>query len=237
MRNTGREPVVVGDRVSAAGILVEDGTAHRLLLRGEGLYHELVGETDFFALPVSDLTGAQPSGMVTVHGVWTGEAIVDAVASEGGRGVRSFPRLEGTSFPDVDGVSDRSEILRPEVHEACDAIRGDALVALLAARGPRGWFGLASAVDVDAVREVLAPLLGSHLHVVASAWTREEVEQAENAAIATEPEPYTFGMGWDIDGRFRALVLVHHVSPALASVVARFPDEILHVEAWLRRSE
>lgn len=236
MRDSNIEPVVAGDRVVAAGVLVEEGSSHRLLLRGEGLYGELVGETDAFALPVSGLAGPQPSGMVTVRGVWTGEAVVDATVAEGGRGVESCARLDKMSFPEVGGVPTRSEILRGDVLEACDALRGDALVAFLAARGPQGWFGLASAVDVAAVRDALEPLLGPYLHVVPSAWTLDQVNEAESAAIETAPEPYAFGIGWDDEGRFRSQVLVHHVSPELASVVARFPHDILHVAAWVRRA-
>ncbi|MDQ1135778.1 hypothetical protein QE410_000577 [Microbacterium sp. SORGH_AS 1204] len=236
MHDARQQAVVVGDRVVAAGLLVEDGASHRLLLRGEGLYAELLGETDAFALPVSGLTGPQPSGMVTVRGVWTGEAVVDAVVAEGGRGVASYARLDKMSFPEVSGVSTRSEILRGDVLKACDALRGDALVAFLAARGPRGWFGLASAVDVAAVRDALEPLLGPYLHVVPSTWTLDQVNEAESAAIETAPEPYAFGIGWDDEGRFRSQVLVHHVSPELASVVARFPYDILHVAAWVRRA-
>lgn len=235
MHNAEVEAVRVGDRVSAAGVLREGESSRLLLMRGEGVYGELFNETDFFAMPVEGLTGVQPDGMVSVRGVWTGRAIVDADATDGGRGVALFPQISRSSFPDVDGADDRSEILRSEVHEACDGIRDGALVALLAARSEKGWYGLASAVDVETVRAALEPLLGTRLHVVPSAWSRDHVDQAQTAASEVV-EPFQSGTGWDADGRFRAHMLVHHITPELAAVVNRFPAEILHVEAWMKRA-
>lgn len=237
MQNIDLEPLRVGDRVCATGVLREDGSSHRLLLRGEGIYGELFNATDDLTTPVIGLTGAPLGGMVTVRGVWTGEAIVEAVASEGGRGVSIFARLDESRFAGVEGVGTRSEILRPEVLDACDGIRGGALVQFLALRGPRGWFGLASALDVAAVRTVLGPLLGAHLHVVRSEWSLTDVYEAQDAASVVTDDIYESGAGWDADGRFRAHMLVHHISPELAAAVKRFPAEILHVEAWLTHAE
>lgn len=235
MPNIDLTPVVIGDRVSAAGILREDGSSHRLLMRGEGLYGELFNTSDEFATPVIGLTGPTTGDMVTVHGVWTGEAIVDGVVAEGGRGVATFTLLDEGRFADVGGVEHRSEILRAEVLDACDGIRGGALVQFLALRGPRGWFGLASAQDVSAVQSILGPLLGEHLEVVPSDWSLEDVYDAQSAASAVT-EIYESSAGWDADGRFRAQMLVHHISPELTVVAQRLPAEILHVEAWLKRA-
>ncbi|MDQ1084875.1 MULTISPECIES: hypothetical protein [Microbacterium] len=230
-------PVDVGDRVTATGLLRRDGSSYCLVMRGEGVYGEFFNAADDFAvLPVDGLIGAQQSGMVTVRGVWTGEGISEAIATRGGRGVAPFDGLREDRFADVDGVRDRSAILRREVLDACDMMRGGALVAFLAARGQRGWFGLASAVDVTAVRARLEPLLGRHLHVVRSEWSLDQVHLAEDQALASEPDPYEFGTGWDADGRFRARVLVRRISPRLASVVNRFPADILHVEAWVKHA-
>lgn len=233
MGNVDLQPVRVGDRVSAAGILREDGSSHRLLMRGEGVYGELFNATDYFVMPVRGLTGAQPDGVVTVRGVWTGEAIIDGNATDGGRGVALFSQITRRSFPDVAGVADRSEILRREVQEACGTIHDGALVASLAARSEKGWFLLAAAVDVEAVRAALEPVLGPHLLVVPSAWSRDQVREAEDAASAVT-EAFQSGVGWDTDGRFRAHILVHHISPELAAAVKRYPAEIVHVEAWLQ---
>lgn len=230
------EPVLAGDRVVATGILREDEFSRRLLLRGEGVYGELFDQTDSFGIPVDGPRSASVDRMVTVRGVWTGEAIVDADVTDGGRGVALFPQITQGSFPDVDGVPDRAEILRSDVQDACDTIRNGALVAFLAARDEKGWFGLASAVDVEAVRTTLEPLLGTHLHVVPSSWSSDQICEAQDAAsAAAAAEIFESGAGWDADGRFRAHMLVHHITPALAVALEPFPAELMHVEAWLTR--
>lgn len=234
MQNNEGEPVLVGDRVVAVGALRRSGSSHLLLLRGEDVYGELFNTTDSVTTPVEGLTGAQPDGTVTVRGVWTGDAIVDAEAGRGGRGVALPPQIDRRSFPDVDGVPDRAQILRTEVHDACEAVRDGALVALLAARSERGWFGLASAVDVEAVRAALEPVLGPYLHVVPRAWSSTQVWEAQEATSAVT-EPLEAGAGWSADGRFRAHMLVHHISPRLAAEVKRHPPGIVHVESWVKR--
>lgn len=236
MHNVEMEPVLVGDRVVATGVLREDGSSRRLLMRGEGVYGELFNATDSFAIPVEGMTGARHDGMVTVRGVWTGEAIVDVDVTDGGRGVALFPQITRKSFPDVDGAPTRAEILHTEVQDACDSIRGGALVASLAARSEKGWYLLASAIDVEVVQATLEPLVGTHLHVVPSSWSHAQIWEAEAAASAVT-EPFQSGVGWDADGRFRAHMLVHHISPALTAALQPFPAGIMHVEAWLKRPE
>lgn len=236
MENVGSEALMVGDRASAAGLLVEDGPAHRLIVRGEGRYGEFFNAREHAALPVRGLVSPLLSRMVTVRGTWTGDAIVDADATDGGRGIEPPPRLEPTRLAEVDGTNDRSDILRDDVLTACETIRGGALVAFVAERGPRGWFGLASAVDTSRVQEVLGGLLGTHLHIVPNPWSLDEIDAAQDAALE-KVEPFQFGYFWDDDGHFRAEMVVQHVSPALASVREDLPVGILHVATWLRREE
>jgi len=222
--------------VVATGILREDEFSRRLLLRGEGVYGKLFHGTDSFAIPVDGPASASADGMVTVRGIWTGEAIVDSDVIDGGRGVTLFPQITRRSFPDVDGVPDRAEILRSDVQDACDTIRDGALVAFLAARNEKGWFGLASAVDVEAVRTTLKPLLRTHLHVVPSAWSSNRIWEAQDAAsAAASAEILESGAGWDAGGRFRAHMLVHHITPALSAALEPLPAGLMHVEAWLKR--
>lgn len=236
MGNGASQGLSVGDRASASGLLLEEGAEYRLILRGEDIYGELFNRSEYAALPVRGLESPPLNRMVTVRGTWTGDSLEGASVEEGGRGIAPPQRIEARQFDDVDGAKDRSDILRDDVLEACETIRGGALVSFVAIRGSNGWFGLASAVDAVRVQEVLGAVLGTRLLVVPSPWTLNEIEGAQDEALKVV-EPYQFGSFWDDDARFRGEMVVHHISPELASLLEERPTGILRVEPWLRREE
>lgn len=228
----------VGDQVSATGILMEDGSQHRLAMQAEGLYGEIlnVKQPPALSISVQGLSAPPLDRMVTVRGIWSDGKIENASVADGGRGVETPPRIEPTSFPDVPGAVEESEILNSSLDRAFDTLRNGPIVAFLALRGPQGWFGVASAVDAPAVRSALEPILNDRFVIVPSDWSINQVDEAlEMASVVTDP--CLFGYFWDERGRFRAEIVVDHMSSELASALAQLPTDILHVATWLRRED
>lgn len=221
-----------GAAVRAVGTLARARSGHVLTAWMEGVYGELSRELGGDTAPVEGLASPPLDQVVTVCGVWTGAEIVDAQILEGRVGVRPHQSLDPHRFPAVPGVAEQLDILRAEVLEACDPLRGRSLLSFVAVPGPQGWFGLAAATDAEDVRAQLRPLLHPHFLVTESAWTLGQAEEVERV-LSADHNVRNFGMFWDVDGRFRAHGLLHHMTPELAASLDAFPAEIAHVSAWL----
>jgi hypothetical protein len=222
-----------GDITSAVGSLTRTSSGHLLTAHLEGRYLKLSGELGGETAHVEGLIEPPLGEVVTVRGIWTGFEIVEARVSEGEVGVEPPRPIDPRAFSEVSGTATRSDILRAEVLDMCDALRGRSLVSFVAVPGPRGWFGLASAVDTEDVLVHLGPLLSPHLLVTASEWTLEQLQQVESL-ISDDENVRNFGTYWDTSGRYRAECLLHHLTPELAASLDAFPAGIAHVHVWLR---
>ncbi|WP_295835176.1 hypothetical protein [uncultured Microbacterium sp.] len=221
-----------GDAVRAVGKLGTARSGHVLTARMEGIYLELSRALGGETAHVKGLADPPLDEVVTVRGTWTGSEISDGRVFAARVDLRPHESLNPRRFPQVPGVAQQSDILRAKVLEACEPLRGRSLLSFVAVPGPRGWFGLAAATDAEEVRDQLGPLLHPHLLVTESAWTLGQVEEVESV-LGADDNVRNIGMFWDVDGRFRANGLLHHVTPELAASLDAFPAEIAHVCAWL----
>lgn len=226
--------VVPGDVVVAVGTLTRAPRGHVLTAHMAGLYGELGRELGVDTARVTGLTNPPLDEVVTVRGVWTGSEIEEPEISEGQAGIGPPPSFNPDAFSEVPGTAARSEVLRPEVLWECDALRGDVLVSFVAVPGPHGWFGLASAVDVEVVAARLGALLSPYLLVTKSEWTLSQLQEIERRLGEAKQNLRNVGSGWDTRGRYRVKGLLHHLLPELAASLSGYPRGSVHVDVWLR---
>ncbi|PVE65336.1 hypothetical protein DC432_13105 [Microbacterium testaceum] len=170
-----------------------------------------------------------------MRGLWNGSQIVDAELFDAHVGVKPPPLLDPATFRDMEGVAERGDILRAEVLDACDELRGTSLLSFVAVPGPRGWYGLACGTDRKEALARLSPLVDPYLVVTESEWTLAELEEAERL-ISESEDVRGLGVFWDDRGRYRAHCVLHHLEPGLASTLRTLPKGTVHVETWLTRT-
>lgn len=225
-----------GGAVTAVGTLASVRSGHVLAAHMEGDYQELSRELGGDSVLVQGLIDPPLGEVVTVRGTWSGAKISEARVAKGQAGIAPPAGLDPGYFGGVPGAAERSDVLRAEVLERCDSLRGNAMVSFVAVPGPRGWFGLAAAVDTEVVQARLGALLGSHLLVVPSEWTLGQLKEVERC-LSSEKSVRNIGAGWDPFGRYRVHCLLHHLTPELAALLDAFPPGAVHVQVWLRPAE
>ncbi|WP_133177941.1 hypothetical protein [Microbacterium testaceum] len=224
-----------GDYGQAVGTLTHTQSGYLLAAHMEGRLHgpnsELGGDTAL----VIGLDEPPLGEVVTVRGLWNGSQIVDAELFDAHVGVKPPPLLDPATFRDMEGVAERGDILRAEVLDACDELRGTSLLSFVAVPGPRGWYGLACGTDRKEALARLSPLVDPYLVVTESEWTLAELEEAERL-ISESEDVRGLGVFWDDRGRYRAHCVLHHLEPGLASTLRTLPKGTVHVETWLTRT-
>lgn len=224
-----------GDYAQAVGTLTYTQSGYLLAAHMEGRHHEANRELGGETALVIGLDEPPLGEVVTVRGLWNGSQIVDAELFDTRVVVKPPPLLDPATFRDVEGVAERGEILRAEVLDACDELRGTSLLSFVAVPGPRGWYGLACGTDPQKALARLSPLLGPYLVVTDSEWTLDELEAAEQL-ISESEDVRGLGVFWDDRGRYRAHCVLHRLEPELASTLRTLPEGTVHVETWLTRA-
>lgn len=94
-----------------------------------------------------------------------------------------------------------------------------------------------AAVDLAAVEAQLRPELGESLCVLASMWTRQELDavQGQLKRQYAEWNLYELGQSVGDDGQARVNARLTQVLPEVASWADSLPDGIVSLDPWLRR--
>jgi len=89
--------------------------------------------------------------------------------------------------------------------------------------------------DPESIHNRWSPLFPGRLCVVASRWTREQVESVREDAQSRmhDWQSYRAGSGFTDDCQPVVTVKVVHVLPALVAWAATVPDDLVEVEPWL----
>ena len=169
-------------------------------------------------------------------------------------GVNTISRAEFVPRREVPSGADRPYVARSEVpgprppsgwpRAAGDAIVYDAGDLFLTGKAIRGTVVrpdrdsqvlVISAADPQAVHAVLDPQLGDALCVVASKWTRHQLDGARNALLDSAFDLGLLSVGEGTDANFQPEIraTIRYLDPAIVSDI-RLLGEIVHLSVWIQ---
>lgn len=100
--------------------------------------------------------------------------------------------------------------------------------------GPDRAVAVIASSDPEATRRRLGPSLGDRLCVVASRWTRTQVDKVRDELGRGDWPVYSHGETSDEAGQLVVSVEIQQVTEPFAAFAARTPDGLLDVQPWLR---
>jgi hypothetical protein len=230
----------VGDRVIGRGEMVTDVDGVWLDLARIIPLHfnrprshqsvRLVGADSVRAAASPDI---DPDWSVTVSGVWLGEVIEVESLSQPARPPASADQKWTTPPcpPPADGWPRAERDQNLDFDRLALENSGAAVTAVTFRPSPYQAVLVVAAADIDAVEKMLGPQLPDQVCVVASRWTREQLDNVRVDLMQHWQDWTLETVGEDIDEQAQACVEVGllRVTSHLAQWAATLPDDLLRL--------
>lgn len=229
-----------GDVVCATGRNDLDGSTVTLAAAGTGHYDYVLQQAAQVRVP-TDLSrdNASPE-IVTVRGIWTGEALTEAEVVDRFAPVALPENLGDRADPAIipAGRRSRQAIVDADLLAALDDLRETTLLSYVGHRTASGWIGVASATDRRPVDAILRPRLDDAYSVVHTEWSPRDLDAIDEvfSPDGLESEILEIGRFIDPAGRLKGCALVRLVTPQMAAALARFSPDALVLTSWMQRA-
>lgn len=185
-------------------------------------------------------TGFGPDNAVpgcgTVCGVWRGDVIEVRSQSPAGPPPRATPEWTTPPCPPpVGGWSHSAPADNLDLDLGDLQTSGAAVAVTIFRPGPTQAVLVVAAADVDAVAAILRPQLPDRLCVVASRWTRSQLDEVRGYFVGNLREWGVELVSDQVDHRAQPSIRVDllRVTPALAEWAAALPDGLLELAPYL----
>ncbi|KAA9107624.1 hypothetical protein [Microbacterium rhizomatis] len=212
----------------------------RLQAVGQGHYDRVFQNAGGLSIPIRVDRHHDDAHVVTVEGIWTGDAIdhvrivspVAPVAPPEHLGARIDPAIVPRER------RSREELLTPPVLEAVDRLRAEGLLFYGVHRLVDGWVGVACTTNAESAVDALEPLLGAAFTVVEVTWSGQDLERADDALdLAARDGVLLFqGKFMDPGGHYRTCALVGMVTQELYGALSAIDSDALVLDSWIRRA-